>query len=108
MGSAVSNSWAVVVNPGLAWTPAPRLSLSVEAEVTRRFFDREDGASRRDWLAVPVVTLDYLPPEGVLPPQFGRPGISLQLFLARQSASQPGMSFTQYGAGPILRTSWQF
>ena len=101
-------SWAVVVNPGLAWTPTPRLSVSAEVEITRRHFDRQGGAARRDWLALPVLTLDYVLPDGTLPAGFGSPAVSLQLFLARQSANQPGASFTQYGAGPILRTSWRF
>lgn len=102
------DSWAFVVNPGVAWTPTPRVSLSAEAEITRRFFDRRDGAARRDWLAVPVLTLDYAVPEGTLPASFGRAAVSLQVFLSRQSANQPGLSFTQYGAGPILRSSWAF
>lgn len=102
------DSWALLVNPGLAWTPTPRLSVSAEAEVSRRFFDRRDGASRRDWLVVPTLTLDYLPSEGALPPSLGSPAVSLQLFLTRQSANQHGLSFTQYGAGPILRSTWRF
>lgn len=101
-------SLALVANPSLGWTPHPRFSASLEVEAARRWHARDGEGRRRDWLAAPVVTLEWLPEEGRLPAWLGRPAVNVQLFLARQWSNRADYDFRQGGAGPVLRTSWEF
>jgi hypothetical protein len=108
-------SSAVLVNPSVTWTLSAQWNASLEVEVTRRWYDRFEGHRRRDWLAVPVLTMEFTLPEGWLPPQdsrlgrgIGAPALDLQVFLTRQTSSAADGRFHQWGMGPVLRTAWKF
>ncbi|TDH60133.1 hypothetical protein E2C06_23660 [Dankookia rubra] len=105
----------------MAWSFAPRffpLAAARErgaADLTRRWYDRFEGHGRRDWLALPIVTVEYQLPEDWLPPRasrlgraIGAPVLDLQVYLTRQAGSLPEARFHQWGAGPVLRTAWKF
>jgi hypothetical protein len=108
-------STALLLNPAVTWTLSAQWNASLEVEVTRRWYDRFEGHRRRDWLAVPVLTLEFTPPEGWLPPQdsrlgraIGAPVLNLQVYLTRQTSSAADGRFHQWGLGPVLRTGWEF
>ncbi len=108
-------SSALLFNPSVTWTVSATWNASLEVDLTRRWYDRFDGRRRQDWLAVPIVTVEYQVPEGWLPPQesrlgraIGAPVLDLQVYLTRQSSSLEEGRFHQWGAGPILRTAWKF
>lgn len=102
-------SLALLVNPSITYVHAPWLSASLEVDITRRWFDRTGDSGRRDWLVIPVLTVEFIPPAarnggGWL----GSPVLAFQAYFARQASSQPEDRFAQWGAGPVLRTSWRF
>ncbi|MDO9710819.1 hypothetical protein [Paracraurococcus lichenis] len=104
-------SVALLLNPSVTWAISAAWNASLELDVTRRWFDRYDGQGRRDWLLTPILTVEFQPPEGWLPPQdsgLGAPVLDLQVFLTRQHSSAAEGRFQQWGAGPILRTAWKF
>lgn len=98
-------SVALLVNPALTWTPSPRWTMSLEVDAALRRYDRAEGTRRRDLLATPVLTLEYLPPEGWLP---AGAVLDLQVFFSRQYSSAVEGRFRQSGAGPVLRSAWKF
>jgi len=89
---------------------SPQWSISLETDLTRRWYDASQGKRRRDWLATPVLTVEFTPPEAWLPTGSwrGAPVIDLQLYFTRQDSNHPDARFRQYGGGPILRTGWSF
>ena len=108
-------SSALLLNPAVTWTHSAQWNASLEVEVTRRWYDRFEGHHRRDWLAVPVLTVEFTPTEGWLPPPDSRPGraigapaLDLQVYLTRQTSSAADGRFHQWGLGPVLRTAWKF
>ncbi len=101
-------SMALLLNPSLGWMPLPGFAASLEVEVARRWHARDAQGHRRDWLVAPVLTLEWRPEAGALPAWLGRPAVNLQVFLARQWSSRAEWDFRQGGAGPLLRTSWEF
>ncbi|MFL1461841.1 hypothetical protein ACI6QG_06540 [Roseococcus sp. DSY-14] len=101
-------SLALVANPSAGWTPHRRFTASLELEAARRWHARDGQGRRRDWLAAPVLTLEWLPAEGWLPGWLGAPAVNLQVFGARQWSSRAEWDFRQGGAGPLLRTTWRF
>ena len=103
------SSWAALLNPSVTWTPKPHISGSLELDLWRRWYDPFAGIQRRDWLAIGVITLEYVPPAGSLAPHWlGRPVFDLQIFLARQRSNLGFEDFRQAGMGPIFRTAWKF
>jgi hypothetical protein len=108
-------SAALLLNPSVTWTLSAAWNASLEVEVTRRWYDRFEGHHRSDWLAVPVLTVEFTLPEGWLPPQesrlgraVGAPALDLQIFLTRQTSTEADGRFHQWGLGPVLRTAWKF
>ena len=108
-------SFALLLNPSVTWAISATWNASLEVDLTRRWYDRFEGHGRRDWLVVPIVTVEYQVPEDWLPPQgsrlgraLGAPVLDLQVYLTRQASSLAEARFHQWGAGPILRTAWKF
>lgn len=102
-------SWATLFNPSVTWTPRPHISASVELDLWRRWYDPFDTVRRRDWLAIGVITLEYVPAaDSVAPHWLGGPVFDLQVFLAKQRSNLAFDDFRQAGVGPIFRTAWKF
>ncbi|MCU0887038.1 MAG: hypothetical protein MUC64_03300 [Rubritepida sp.] len=106
--SPFTSSVALIANPSLTLTLAPNLGVSLELEVTRRIFDEVPEGRRRDWLVTPVLTLEWAPRIEGWPPAAGQPAIALQVFGSRQRSNRRAFDHDQWGAGPVLRTSWRF
>lgn len=103
------SSWATLFNPSITWTPRPHVSASLELDLWRRWYDLFDGVRRRDWLAIGVITLEYVPAaDSVAPHWLGKPVFDLQIFVARQRSNLAFDDFRQAGTGPIFRTAWKF
>ncbi len=103
-------SLALLVNPSITYVPLPWLNASFEVDITRCWFDRAAGAARQDWLVTPVLTVEFTPPDSWLRGGglLGAPVLDFQFYFARQASTQSEQRFTQWGAGPVLRTSWRF
>ena len=103
------SSWATLLNPSITWTPRPHLSASVELDLWRRWYDPFLGVRRRDWLAIGVITFEYVPEADSLAPHWlGGPVFDLQIFLAKQRSNLAFDDFRQAGVGPVFRTAWKF
>ncbi len=104
-----AGSYAVLVNPSVSYTHSPEWSGSLEIDITQRWYDREQGRLRRERLTTPVLTLEYTPPDDWFAgSRVGSPVVNLQVFFARQASNQAEARFSQWGAGPVLRTGWKF
>jgi len=108
-------SFAAFANPSLNWQVNAQWSFAAEAQLTYRWYERFLERERRDRLATPILTLEYLPPERWLPRAgsgwaraLGRPLIDLQVFFSQQASSIDLARFKQWGMGPVLRTAWRF
>jgi hypothetical protein len=103
-------STALLLNPSVTWAISAQWNASLEVDATRRWYDRSEGHHRRDWLATPVLTVEFQPPDAWAPATqwAGAPVVDLQVFLTRQASNLEEGRFHQWGAGPILRTGWKF
>jgi hypothetical protein len=94
-------------------------TIALGVDVSRRWYDQQNGFSRRDWLLSPTLTVEFLPPlswfrgENKLEREntakaFGRPKVVFQIAYSQLDSTKPNVGFRQWQIGPTVKTGWTF
>lgn len=94
-------------------------TIALGVDVSRRWYDQQNGFTRRDWLLSPTLTVEFLPPlswfkgENKLEREntaksLGRPKVVFQIAYSQLDSTKPNVPFRQWQIGPTLKTGWTF
>ena len=106
-------SYAFAFAPSASYRITADWSASLAVEATRRWFDRNDRVSQRNFTLEPVAAVEYQIPERWLggeknASRLGRPAFDVFGGVERAWSNVESASFTRVYGGIALRTRWSF